>query len=269
MSMIAPVVKIRAAGHIGVMLDRLFGRRKDRARPRAPAGTRIYAIGDIHGRADLLSRMHGLIRDDAAGAPDQRKLLIYLGDYVDRGEDSRRVIELLLDYPLAGFEVVTLCGNHEEMMLAFLNEASAAFAWMSNGGAATMYSYGVRYGDAVTSEERFSEMQRDFLAAFPRRHRDFLAALPTSHAEGDYLFVHAGIRPGVPVDQQSREDLLWIRDEFLMSGADHGCCVVHGHSIVPDPELRPNRIAIDTGAYFSNRLTCLVLEGEGQRFLQT
>ena len=251
------------------MLDRLFGRKKERARPKAPPGTRIYAVGDIHGRADLLTRLHQQIKDDVAAAPVRRKLLIHLGDYVDRGEDSRRVIEMLLDYPLPGFDIVNLCGNHEEMMLAFLDDASVAMAWMSNGGAATMYSYGVRYGDAVTSEERFIEMQRDFRAAFPRRHRDFLAALPTSHLEGDYLFVHAGIRPGVPIDQQSRDDLLWIRDEFLMSTADHGRCVVHGHSIVPEPDVRSNRIDIDTGAYYSNRLTCLVLEADGQRFLHS
>lgn len=251
------------------MLARLFGRKKERAKPTAPPGTRIYAVGDIHGRADLLTRLHQMIRDDAAAAPVKRSVLIHLGDYVDRGEESQRVIEMLLDYPLPRFDVVNLCGNHEAMMLDFLDDVSVAMAWMANGGAATMYSYGVRYGDAITSEERFVEMQRDFRAAFPRRHRDFLAALPATHVEGDYLFVHAGIRPGVPIEQQSRDDLLWIRDEFLMSTADHGCCVVHGHSIVLEPEVRTNRIAIDTGAYYSNRLTCLVLEGDTQRFLHT
>ena len=252
------------------MLDRLFGRRRqNRAKPMAPPGTRIYAIGDIHGRADLLTRLHTLIRDDAAGAASMRKLLVYLGDYVDRGEESRRVIDMLLDRKLPGFEAVHLCGNHEEMMLAFLDDVTVAMAWMSNGGAETMYSYGVRFGDAVTSEERFVDMQRDFRAAFPARHRDFLSALPAWHAEGDYLFVHAGILPGVPLEQQSREDLLWIRDAFLSSTTDHGRCVVHGHSIVLEAEMRSNRIAIDTGAYYTNRLTCLVLEGDGQRFLQT
>lgn len=252
------------------MLDRLFGRRRqNRAQPVAPPGLRLYVVGDIHGRADLLTRLHALICEDAAGAPGLSKKLVYLGDYVDRGEESRRVIDILLDGPPPGFAAVHLCGNHEEMMLAFLEDVTVAMGWMSNGGAETLYSYGVRFGDAVTSEERFTEMQRDLRATLPARHRDFLTGLPAWHAEGDYLFVHAGIAPGVPLEQQRREDLLWIREPFLNSTADHGRCVVHGHSIVPEPETRVNRIAIDTGAYYTNRLTCLVLEGDSRRFLHT
>ena len=252
------------------MLERLFGRnQKRRTPPIVPAGVRVYAIGDIHGRADLLTRLHDRIRADAADAPALRKVIVYLGDYVDRGEESSRVIDILLDGPPPGFEAVPLCGNHEELMLSFLEDAAMAPMWMANGGTATMYSYGVRFGDAVTTEARFLAMQRDFRAALPGRHRDFLRGLAVSHVEGDYLFVHAGILPGRPLREQKREDLLWIREEFLSSTADHGYCVVHGHSIVDEPDERRNRIAIDTGAYFSNRLTCLVLEGEGRRFLQS
>ena len=252
------------------MLARLFASRKARRRaPAAPPGTRIYAVGDIHGRVDLLRRLHAMIADDAAAAPDRRRLAVYLGDYVDRGEASRQVVELLLDEPLAGFETVCLRGNHEEMMLTFLEDAAAAPMWMFNGGDATLYSYGVGHQEGATPEERHAKLQRALRRAVPERHLAFLRALPLYHVEGDYLFVHAGIVPGRPLAQQTSEDLLWIREEFIHSPADHGKCVVHGHTIVPAPDIRPNRIGIDTGAYFTGVLTCLVLDGHDQRILHT
>jgi len=252
------------------MLGRLLRSRDDPA-PRAkctPEGTRLYAIGDIHGRVDLLRRLHETIRDDAASYPG-RRVLIYLGDYVDRGEHSREVINLLLDAPPDGFETHYLMGNHEEMMCAFLEDLSVGQAWMFNGGDATLLSYGVGAPEGLLGETRIAAMQQGLRDALPDAHRTFLRGLALLHIEGDYLFAHAGIRPGVAPDDQAGHDLMWIREPFLSSRADHGYCVVHGHTIVAEPEFHPNRIAIDTGAYYTNRLTCLVLEDDTGRVLQT
>jgi len=235
---------------------------------RTPDGTRIYAIGDIHGRVDLLRLLHERIRDDAEGHPG-RRVLIYLGDYVDRGEQSRQVIDLVLEDSLAGFETVRLMGNHEDMMSAFLEDPSVGQAWMFNGGDATLLSYRVGAPADLLGEARILSMQQKFRDALPDSHRAFLRSLVLYHIEGDYLFVHAGVRPGAAPEDQERQDLMWIREPFLSSKADHGYCVVHGHTIVSEPEFHPNRIAIDTGAYYTNTLICLVLEGDGHRVLQT
>jgi serine/threonine protein phosphatase 1 len=233
-----------------------------------PAGTRVYAIGDVHGRADLLAEMHGLIRADADGATSSRRLIVYLGDYVDRGHDSAGVIEALLAGPEPGFEAVHLIGNHEQAMLDFLDDVAIGPMWLYNGGGATLASYGVR-APHVASPRELEPVRRLLLERLPARHRAFLAGLRLWHAEGDYLFVHAGVRPGVALEAQSREDLLWIREEFLYSNRDFGHIVVHGHTIFDQPQLRPNRIGIDTGAFHTGTLTCLVLEGADRRFLQT
>lgn len=253
------------------MLKKLFGRREKDDAPTAavPDGCRLYVVGDVHGRVDLLHRIREQIAADAVTASSSRKVLIHLGDYVDRGESSRQVVDLLLDEPLDGFETVFLTGNHEEMMLGFLDNAAVGAMWLNNGGDATLFSYGVRMGNGTSLDQRYIEMQRSLREKVPERHLVFLRDLKPYHVEGDYLFVHAGILPEIPLDQQVSQDLLWIRDEFLYSKADHGHCVVHGHTIVSQPEFLPNRIAIDTGAYFSNILTCLVLEGFKQRILQT
>ena len=252
------------------MFARLFASRKARPHPpAAPPGTRIYAVGDIHGRVDLLRRLYAMIAEDAAAAPDQRRVAVHLGDYVDRGESSRQVIELLLDEPLAGFEPVYLRGNHEEMMLAFLEDPTMGPMWMFNGGDATLYSYGIGHQEGATPDERHVQLRRALQEALPARHLAFLRGLGLHHVEGDYLFVHAGIAPGRPLEQQDSQDLLWIREEFIHSTADHGSCVVHGHTIVPAPDIRPNRIGIDTGAYFTGVLTCVVLDGHDQRILHT
>lgn len=257
--------------HSAGMLSRLFGRRREAsAPPKAPDGMRLYAIGDIHGRADLLADLHARIVADAARAPDGLALVaVYLGDYVDRGEASRAVIDMLIDDPLPGFERVHLKGNHEEIMLAFLDDPGSANSWLFNGGDATLFSYGVGFEQAANREERLLRMRDGLEAALPPAHRAFLDSLKLYHAAGDYLFVHAGIRPGRKLEAQEASDLLWIRDDFLYSGDDHGCCVVHGHTINPDPDVRPNRIGIDTGAYYTGKLTCLVLEGAGKRLIQT
>ncbi len=236
----------------------------------APAGSRIYAIGDVHGRLDLLTRLHALIAADAAEASARRRVIVYLGDYVDRGPDSRGVIDLLMQEPLPGFERVHLLGNHEDYLLQFLEHAEVGPHWCAFGGYATLASYGVRPPAAFAPLARDFETTRAALAdTIPSAHVDFLRGLKLSHAEGGYLFVHAGVRPGVALAEQRAEDLLWIRDEFLDSPDDFGACVVHGHTIVETPEQYPNRIAIDTGAFGTGRLTALVLEGTERRFLQT
>jgi calcineurin-like phosphoesterase family protein len=235
----------------------------------APAGSRLYAVGDIHGRADLLEALLEQIGADAAHHPNAAKRLIYLGDYVDRGPASSAVIDMVIhDHPL-GFEVVPLMGNHEEMMLRFLEEIAVGRTWMMNGGDATLSSYGVEPPGMFAGTAPFRHAQQQFAERLPAGHKTFLETLAVSHTEGDYLFVHAGMRPGVALDKQRTEDLLWIRDEFLDSDHDFGKVVVHGHSISLDPEFRPNRIGIDTGAYRSNRLTCLVLDGTERSLLTT
>lgn len=238
---------------------------------RLPPGLRIYAIGDIHGRADLLDRLYGLIEADLAAAPPPgRCLVLYLGDYVDRGPDSAGVLDRLCRPRqrggLAGIETLALLGNHEAMLLEFLDAPYGASLWLANGGDATLNSYRVR---VPASFDELLLTQRALLRALPRQHHEFLSGLPLQARFGDYLFVHAGIRPGLPLDRQSREHMIWIRDLFLDSEADHGAIVVHGHTIVHAVEWRPNRIGIDTGAYTTGHLTALVLEDGERRLLQT
>ena len=244
-----------------------------------PPGTRVYAVGDCHGCLEALRGLRAAIVADAARADAEapradRRVVVYLGDYIDRGPDSRGVVELLIGEPLAGFESVHLLGNHEAFMRGFLDGEDVAAVWMMNGGAATLRSYGLDVA-APTGPENGprpggdAPALRDALAAaIPETHRVFLDGLALSHVEGDYFFVHAGVRPGVPLERQGADDLLWIREPFLGSTADHGKVVVHGHSVAREPEVRPNRIGIDTGACYGGKLTALVLEGAEQRFLQ-
>lgn len=235
-----------------------------------PAGTRVYAIGDIHGRLDLLRDLHARIRGDAREYPAPRRVLIYVGDYIDRGYESRQTVDYLLGRPMPGFETVHLMGNHERTLLDFLDDASLGPSWLRYGGRETLFSYGIDWDrDLASGEECLLRIQSALQEKLPAAHRQFFSGLKLTHVEGDYLFVHAGVRPGVPIERQTQDDLLWIRDEFLGSGADHGKVVVHGHSIAEAPELLPNRIGIDTGAFATGRLTCLVLEGDRQSFIST
>jgi diadenosine tetraphosphatase ApaH/serine/threonine PP2A family protein phosphatase len=234
--------------------------------PTLPDGLRLYAVGDVHGRLDLLEALHGLIAADAAKSKAAAKRIVYLGDYLDRGPDSKGVIELLLKPPLAGFERVILKGNHEDVMESFLTDLSVAEGWFAYGGVETLESYGLA---PPRHAGELARVQTAFAAALPDSHRRFLKSLKLAHRAGGYFFTHAGVKPGVALERQEEEDLLWIRDEFLQSDQDFGAMVVHGHTITPVPVTRANRIGIDTGAFFSGKLTALVLEGGDRAFIQT
>jgi serine/threonine protein phosphatase 1 len=235
----------------------------------APEGTRLYAVGDCHGRLDLLCALEEEILEDAEAHPADRKVVVYLGDYVDRGPDSSGVIDHLTAAPLKGFESIHLLGNHEAMMLAFLRAGAAAgLTWLINGGEETLASYGLDVAALKQEPDPLERLREGLDAQLPDSHRDFLESLKRWHREGDYLFVHAGLRPGQPLERQDPEDLIWIREPFLNSAKDHGCVVVHGHTPAREPVEKPNRIGIDTAAVYGGALTALVLEGAGRRYLQ-
>lgn len=237
--------------------------------PSVPPGDLLYVIGDIHGRADLLTDLLHQIETDALGEDAERKRLIFVGDYVDRGPDSRRVVEILLDQRPESFQASFLKGNHEALLLDFLADAARLRAWRINGGDATMLSYDVDVAgleQAKASPEHWRAAWKD---ALPQSHRSFFEALELQMSFGDYLFVHAGVLPGVPLDAQHEDDLLWIRDEFLNYPGAFGKVVVHGHTPCTLPDRRANRIGIDTGAVFTGRLTALKLKGGSQSFLHT
>ena len=232
-----------------------------------PPDTRVYAVGDVHGRAVLLTELHKRIVKDADKAGESRRVIVYLGDYVDRGPDSAGVIGQLIENPLPDFEQVFLMGNHEEFFLDFLKDPATGAHWVDNGGDATLSSYGVEaVGKAAADMAALCEKLRQNM---PDEHLAFLEELAVTHLEGDYLFVHAGIRPGVPLSRQSDEDLLWIREPFLDAADPHEFVVVHGHTPVKAPEVHDNRIAVDTGAVWSGRLTAVVLHDEEQSFIHT
>ncbi|MDX9689972.1 MAG: metallophosphoesterase family protein [Alphaproteobacteria bacterium] len=230
---------------------------------------RLYAVGDIHGRIDLLSRLLAEIEADAMRHEGRKKKLIFLGDYVDRGIDSRAVLERLTQGFAAGLDPVFLRGNHEDMMLTFMKgRLEVADLWLTHGGVPTLASYGLHafVGHPATRTPAFA---KELAQKVPPHHHAFLENTIFSATFGDYYFVHAGVRPDVPLDKQKPDQQMWIRGEFLYSTHDFGKIVVHGHTIVGEPEVRPNRIDIDTGAYATGRLTCLVLDGATRSFLST
>ena len=235
---------------------------------RTPEGLRLYAIGDVHGCDDLLAEVHGKIARDLAGRPVADHRIVHVGDYGDRGPDTAAVIERLAALTVADRHVLCLRGNHDEMLLGFLSEpGEMGSTFLANGGGATLASYGVRGGVLAMFIGDHVNLSRRLAETMPAHHRAFLESLELTARFGDYFFCHAGIRPGVPLERQSPHDLTWIRDEFRLSGADHGVVVVHGHTPVAEPEVLPNRINVDTGAVFSGRLTCLVLERAEYGFL--
>ncbi len=252
------------------MLTKLFGRdtRRMELAAHVPAGTRVYAIGDSHGRVDQLRALHRLIlADRQTSMPVDRQVVVYLGDYIDRGEHSKELVELLVNEPLEEFERVHLMGNHEVFLLQFLRQRSMAMSWLMNGGDATCRSYGVDPARPPQVADRLGWLQDSMIRNLPDSHRQFLESLVLSHVEGDYLFVHAGIRPGVPLDTQEPQDLMWIREPFLSSRQDYGKVVVHGHTPSQKPVDVGNRIGIDTGACYGGVLTALVLENDSRRYL--
>ena len=231
--------------------------------PSAPAATRIYAVGDIHGRADLLSEITARIDDDIRRRPVAHTVEVYLGDYVDRGPHSRSVMDLLA-VRLVANHAVCLRGNHEAMMEGFLQDPAILQYWQQLGGMQTLASYGVELRNGT---ETANDLHRRFLDAFPRKHELVMQCLRNQFSCGDFLFVHAGIRPDVPVDDQDPNDLIWIRDEFLDCTRNHEQFVVHGHTPVPHPDIRSNRINIDTAAWRTGTLTCIAIEGSTILFL--
>ena len=244
-----------------------FGRRTKAPPAAVPPGVRVYAIGDSHGCVAHLRALHAAILEDAAAADGdiERRVIVYLGDYIDRGPDSRGLVGMLIEAPLPDFESVFLLGNHDATLLRLIDEGQAPQTWILNGAFDTLESYGV---DPAIWTEGSAALRAAVKARVPPTHVAFLRGLKLSHIEGDYFFAHAGIRPGVAFEDQVAEDLLWIRDPFLKSKADHGKVVVHGHTPSVAPEVRSNRIGIDTGAVYGGVLTALVLEGTGRRFLQ-
>ena len=224
-------------------------------------GLRIYAIGDVHGCLDRLVALHWAISADLATRPVSESLLVHLGDYVDRGPDSAGVLSLLTGSIAAPVSRrIELGGNHEAMMLATLSgDARTAESWLMNGGTETLESYGI---SPETPIKRWADH-------IPVAHRQWIGTRPLTHAEDGYLFVHAGIRPSRSVFKQTADDLLWIREPFLSSQDRHPFVVVHGHTPASAPEVRPNRIGIDTGAVMGGALTCLILEEDRLGFLMT
>lgn len=250
------------------ILHHLKPARRRRPAPAAgaalPANERVYAIGDIHGRLDLLRPLAEAIERDDAAASVARSTVILLGDLVDRGADSAGVVAFARHWrdqrPMR-----ILAGNHEQMFLDSFDDPEVLRVFLRNGGRETLLSYGVPADEYETAD--LAQTRDLMLRHVPQADLAFIAGFEDWIRMGDYLFVHAGIRPGVALEDQSRADLLWIREPFLSYGEPHGPVIVHGHTIAEKVQERPNRIGIDTGAWRHGRLTALVLEGTRRRYI--
>jgi serine/threonine protein phosphatase 1 len=229
------------------------------AAARLPDGLRIYAIGDIHGRADLLESLLLQIDEDCRLHPSRRPIVVFIGDYIDRGPASREVLDLLLGYERTR-ETIFLRGNHETFVHRFLSKPAVLDEWRLYGGLETLVSYGLKPSINPNAREG-ARLAKELAMSMTKQHIEFLESLNLSFSCGDFLFVHAGIRPGVPLRKQREEDLLWIREEFLSCEQRFEKFVVHGHTPVDATDIRSNRINIDTGAFATGRLTCIVIEG--------
>ena len=249
-------------------LDKIFGAFTAQPAPHGVAGYRAYAIGDIHGRLDLLDALLLKIERDIAARRRAKNIIVFLGDLIDRGPQSAQVIERLRTWQARDAKTIFLCGNHEEVLLRVLaGEATVLGDWLKFGGAQCLASYGL---DAAQLGDQHETVALSAIrAAIPLAHRAFLESFGDTFRFGDYLFVHAGIRPGLAVAAQAQKDLRWIRDPFLDDQSDHGFVVVHGHTISEQVEERANRIGIDTGAYRSGILTAMGIEGTSRWFLDT
>lgn len=235
-----------------------------------PAECCLYAIGDIHGRLDLLDRLLDAIAADPGRADGRNVRLVALGDYVDRGPDSMGVIDRLCDLQDDGSDVVCLRGNHEQMMRDFLKDPIGTACWLPNGGIETLKSYGIRAPEThnALAPHHLIALSAALRNALPERHRQFLNTLSDCHEAGDYFFAHAGINPDLSLNEQRPEDLMWIREPFLYSRALYTKVIVHGHTITRTVDLHPNRIGLDTGSFYSGILTGMAFDGGERRILQ-
>lgn len=253
------------------MFDKLFNRRKTpTAAPASTGGRLVYAVGDIHGRLDLLEQIIQIIVGDVRALdPRRQPLLVFLGDYVDRGPESAGVVDRILRLKAKpAFEVRTLKGNHEEALLQFLGDPNFGQTWADHGGLATLASYGVQPPLSRLEPEAWERARQGLDEALPAEHRAFFEGLELTVEVGDYLFVHAGVRPGVALADQAERDLLWIRSEFLQAQGPFGKVVVHGHTPMEEPQILPHRMGIDTGAYATGVLTAVRLNGSDAAVLQ-
>ena len=232
-----------------------------------PAGLRIYAVGDIHGRLDLLNELLSKIDADIALRPISKALYVFLGDYIDRGSSSRETIDRLIEHGEKN-EAVFLRGNHELIAIRCLSDRKLFDKWMRLGGLETLVSYGIAPG-LLTNSRQIVQLQAAFHGALPQSHFQFFRDLQSFHVCGDFFFAHAGVKPHVDLSLQKEQDLLWIREEFLTSNEDFGKIVVHGHTPTREVEVQQNRINIDTGAFATGRLTCLVMEDSSLSVIDT
>jgi serine/threonine protein phosphatase 1 len=218
----------------------------------------------------LLPLLRDVVADAGAASVSERPLLVFLGDYVDRGPDSKGVVDLILKMrTFQRIETRVLRGNHEEALLDFLADPAFGPTWVEYGGGATLASYGVQAPASRLAGDAWIRTRDDFAAVLPADHLAFYRDLELMVETGDYAFVHAGVRPGVPLDQQTARDLLWIRNEFLQARGPFGKVIVHGHTPTETPQILPHRLGIDTGAYATGVLTAVRLLGEDQRLMQT
>jgi serine/threonine protein phosphatase 1 len=249
---------------MGMFKSRAAGQRT----PRGAKGYRAYVVGDVHGRLDLLDQLLDTIEQEVAQCPARKVMLVFLGDLIDRGPQSAQVIERLRLYRHERLRVLFLLGNHEEVLLRILQgDTEPIRTWLRFGGAECLKSYGA--DPRRIARQPDDKALESIRAAIPAQHVEFLNSFLDTCRFGDYLFVHAGIRPGVAIEEQLQSDLRWIREPFLLDDSDHGCIVVHGHTITDEVEERPNRIGIDTGAYRSGILTALAIEGKERWSLDT
>lgn len=230
-------------------------------------GARAYAIGDVHGCLEHLDALLEKIGADMASRPALPTYLLFLGDLIDRGPHSAQVIDRVIALGDTALDVVCLKGNHEEFLLRALDgEEGVIHDWLDFGGRECVASYGLA-GDQLAALPERQAIER-LRAIIPARHRQFLADCPDSFRFGDYLFVHAGIRPGLPIDLQRASDLRWIREPFLSDRADHGFVVVHGHTIEESIVARPNRVCLDTGVFRTGVLSAVAIEDDRREIIQ-
>lgn len=250
------------------MFKSFFAKDERSSMPSIPAGYRVYAVGDVHGRLDLLEQALAHVEQDRRARRRADDILVFLGDLIDRGPASAQVVERLRTYRRPGLRIVFLSGNHEEVLLRILAGHSEFVPdWLRFGGVECADSYGIKSSSLRSmSPEAAAAVLR---GAVPSGHRDFLESFADTFRIGSYLFVHAGIRPGLALEEQSQSDLRWIRKGFLDSADDHGFVIVHGHTITQDVDVQANRVGIDTGAYRTGQLTVMGLEGSQRWFFQT